>query len=160
MGKPTWTFVLDSSCKVPLVLLSWFIMSLQLKIEIDAIPKSLGRHFYLLLNLQFFSLFLVQLLESFQQSFPTLEFPPLPERGDFDLKEVLESPYFFNWSKEISFVLLLLWYHASFIVSLSSHLAYYITGRGKLNEALPKDLWWVLHCIYHGRCNGAPIRVV
>jgi len=37
-----------------------------------------------------------QLLESFQESFPSLEFPPLPERGDLDLKEVLESPYFFN----------------------------------------------------------------
>ncbi|CAL9063120.1 unnamed protein product [Musa banksii] len=37
-----------------------------------------------------------ELLESFQQSFPTLNFPPLPERGDFDLKDVLESPYFFN----------------------------------------------------------------
>ncbi|THG07185.1 hypothetical protein TEA_003707 [Camellia sinensis var. sinensis] len=36
------------------------------------------------------------LLESFQKSFPTLSFPPLPERGDFDLKDVLESPYFFN----------------------------------------------------------------
>ncbi|XP_042520027.1 DNA-directed RNA polymerase 2B, chloroplastic/mitochondrial-like [Macadamia integrifolia] len=39
---------------------------------------------------------LENLLESFQQSFPTLSFPPLPERGDFDLREVLESPYFFN----------------------------------------------------------------
>ncbi|CAO2825253.1 unnamed protein product [Amaranthus hypochondriacus] len=39
---------------------------------------------------------LENLLESFQQSFPTLSFPPLPERGDFDLKEVLDSPYFFN----------------------------------------------------------------
>ncbi|KAB1211404.1 DNA-directed RNA polymerase 2B, chloroplastic/mitochondrial [Morella rubra] len=39
---------------------------------------------------------LENLLESFQQSFPTLSFPPLPERGDFDLKDVLESPYFFN----------------------------------------------------------------
>ncbi|XP_034707370.1 DNA-directed RNA polymerase 2, chloroplastic/mitochondrial-like isoform X1 [Vitis riparia] len=39
---------------------------------------------------------LENLLESFQQSFPALEFPPLPERGDFDLREVLESPYFFN----------------------------------------------------------------
>lgn len=44
-------------------------------------------------------LFYVQLVESFQQSFPTLTFPPLPERGDFDLKDVLESPYFFNWSR-------------------------------------------------------------
>lgn len=39
---------------------------------------------------------LENLLESFQQSFPDLKFPPLPERGDFDLREVLESPYFFN----------------------------------------------------------------
>lgn len=39
----------------------------------------------------------VQLHESFQTSFPTLKFPPLPERGNFDLREVLKSPYFFNW---------------------------------------------------------------
>ncbi|BFG26451.1 hypothetical protein CerSpe_127250 [Prunus speciosa] len=39
---------------------------------------------------------LENLLESFQQSFPALTFPPLPERGDFDLRDVLESPYFFN----------------------------------------------------------------
>ncbi|KAJ4978990.1 hypothetical protein NE237_009770 [Protea cynaroides] len=39
---------------------------------------------------------LENLLESFQQSFPALSFPPLPERGDFDLRVVLESPYFFN----------------------------------------------------------------
>ncbi|KAL2905252.1 DNA-directed RNA polymerase 1B mitochondrial [Bienertia sinuspersici] len=36
------------------------------------------------------------LLDSFQKDFPNLEFPPLPERGDFDLREVLGSPYFFN----------------------------------------------------------------
>ena len=39
----------------------------------------------------------MQLLESFEKSFPTLSFPPLPDRGDFELREVLESPYFFNW---------------------------------------------------------------
>lgn len=39
---------------------------------------------------------LENLLESFQKSFPQSRFPPLPERGDFDLKEVLKSPYFFN----------------------------------------------------------------
>ncbi|KAK4853516.1 hypothetical protein QYF36_010423 [Acer negundo] len=39
---------------------------------------------------------LENLLESFQTSYPTLTFPPLPERGNFDLKVVLESPYFFN----------------------------------------------------------------
>ncbi|XP_057482545.1 DNA-directed RNA polymerase 1, mitochondrial-like [Actinidia eriantha] len=39
---------------------------------------------------------LENLLESFEKTFPTLNLPPLPERGDFDLREVLESPYFFN----------------------------------------------------------------
>lgn len=39
---------------------------------------------------------LENLLESFEKSFPKLKFPPLPERGDFDMKEVLESTYFFN----------------------------------------------------------------
>ncbi|CAB4319253.1 unnamed protein product [Prunus armeniaca] len=39
---------------------------------------------------------LESLLESFQASYPALTFPPLPERGDFDLLQVLESPYFFN----------------------------------------------------------------
>lgn len=39
---------------------------------------------------------LENLLGSFEKSFPDLKFPPLPERGDFDLREVLESPYFFN----------------------------------------------------------------
>lgn len=39
---------------------------------------------------------LENLLEGFEKSFPALKFPPLPERGDFDLKEVLDSPYFFN----------------------------------------------------------------
>lgn len=39
---------------------------------------------------------LENLLSSFQESFPHLTFPALPARGDFALKEVLESPYFFN----------------------------------------------------------------
>ncbi|KAB1206594.1 DNA-directed RNA polymerase 1B, mitochondrial [Morella rubra] len=39
---------------------------------------------------------LEDLLESFHKSFPDLTFPPLPERGDFDLRDVLKSPYFFN----------------------------------------------------------------
>jgi DNA-directed RNA polymerase len=39
---------------------------------------------------------LENLLESFEKSFPELKFPPLPERGDFDLTDVLGSPYFFN----------------------------------------------------------------
>ncbi|KAJ4833082.1 DNA-directed RNA polymerase 2, chloroplastic/mitochondrial [Turnera subulata] len=39
---------------------------------------------------------LENLLEGFEQSFPSLSFPPLPERGDFDLRDVLQSPYFFN----------------------------------------------------------------
>lgn len=39
---------------------------------------------------------LENLLESFQKSFPSLNFPPLPERGDFYLHNVLDSTYFFN----------------------------------------------------------------
>uniref|UniRef100_A0A0D3EF84 DNA-directed RNA polymerase n=1 Tax=Brassica oleracea var. oleracea TaxID=109376 RepID=A0A0D3EF84_BRAOL len=39
---------------------------------------------------------LENLLESFEKSFPYLDFPPLPERGDLDLKLVLDSSYFFN----------------------------------------------------------------
>ncbi|XP_027919149.1 DNA-directed RNA polymerase 3, chloroplastic isoform X2 [Vigna unguiculata] len=39
---------------------------------------------------------LENLLEGFETSHPRLAFPPVPERGDFDLGKVLESPYFFN----------------------------------------------------------------
>ncbi|KAI4335521.1 hypothetical protein L6164_014159 [Bauhinia variegata] len=39
---------------------------------------------------------LENLLEEFETTYPGLVFPPLPGRGDFDLRQVLESPYFFN----------------------------------------------------------------
>ncbi|KAK9067152.1 hypothetical protein SSX86_014477 [Deinandra increscens subsp. villosa] len=39
---------------------------------------------------------LENLLDGFQKSFPTVSFPPLPDRGNFDLLDVLESSYFFN----------------------------------------------------------------
>jgi len=39
---------------------------------------------------------LENLLEEFQESFPTLEFPPCPPQGNFDVREVLTSTYFFN----------------------------------------------------------------
>uniref|UniRef100_A0A7N0RC54 DNA-directed RNA polymerase n=1 Tax=Kalanchoe fedtschenkoi TaxID=63787 RepID=A0A7N0RC54_KALFE len=39
---------------------------------------------------------LENLLQGFEEAFPKLQFPPLPDRGDFDLREVLSSPYFFN----------------------------------------------------------------
>ncbi|KAL6187852.1 hypothetical protein ACLB2K_039247 [Fragaria x ananassa] len=39
---------------------------------------------------------LENLLKSFQESFPKLIFPSLPDRGDFDLRQVLGSTYFFN----------------------------------------------------------------
>ncbi|CAM8942508.1 unnamed protein product [Rhodiola kirilowii] len=39
---------------------------------------------------------LENLLESFQKAYPTLTFPSLPERGNLDLRQVLDSPYFFN----------------------------------------------------------------
>ena len=53
-------------------------------------------HWCMIMFDDFFCFTFLQLLESFQKSFPTLNFPPLPERGDFDLRDVLESPYFFN----------------------------------------------------------------
>ncbi|CAO1948721.1 unnamed protein product [Urochloa humidicola] len=39
---------------------------------------------------------LENLLEEFQTLFPTLEFPPCPPQGNFDVREVLNSTYFFN----------------------------------------------------------------
>ncbi|KAJ7520204.1 hypothetical protein O6H91_20G072100 [Diphasiastrum complanatum] len=39
---------------------------------------------------------LEELLKSFEKRFPNLEFPPVPDRGDLDLNEVLKAPYFFN----------------------------------------------------------------
>lgn len=39
---------------------------------------------------------LEDLLENFQKTFPSLSFPALPERGDFNLKDVQDSTYFFN----------------------------------------------------------------
>lgn len=36
------------------------------------------------------------MLEGFETSYPG--FPPVPERGHFDLGKILESPYFFNWT--------------------------------------------------------------
>ncbi|VAI80753.1 unnamed protein product [Triticum turgidum subsp. durum] len=39
---------------------------------------------------------LENLLEEFQTLFPTVEFPPCPAQGNFDVREVLKSTYFFN----------------------------------------------------------------
>lgn len=39
---------------------------------------------------------LENLLKDFQESFPDVNFPPIPTRGDFDLREVLQATYFFN----------------------------------------------------------------
>lgn len=41
-------------------------------------------------------LYSMQLLLDFQTQFPDLVFPEVPARGDFEMKEVLKSPYFFN----------------------------------------------------------------
>lgn len=60
--------------------------------DIDRMNQILREQFVELYNIPI----LENLHENFQRSFPTLTFPPLPERGDFDLKEVLHSPYFFN----------------------------------------------------------------
>lgn len=39
---------------------------------------------------------LENLLRDFQYSFPELKFPPIPNKGSLDLKEVLNSTYFFS----------------------------------------------------------------
>ncbi|CAN1166839.1 DNA-directed RNA polymerase 3, chloroplastic [Linum perenne] len=53
-----------------------------------------------LLREKFVELYSMPILENLQESFhttyPGLVFPPLPERGTFDLNEVLKSEYFFN----------------------------------------------------------------
>lgn len=38
----------------------------------------------------------LQLLEEFEKNYPGIEFPDLPPRGSFNIKEVLKSTYFFN----------------------------------------------------------------
>lgn len=52
------------------------------------------------LRQQFIDLYEKPLLEDLRQSLqrrcPEVDFPPLPERGDLDMKLVLESPYFFS----------------------------------------------------------------
>ncbi|EPS71577.1 hypothetical protein M569_03175, partial [Genlisea aurea] len=60
--------------------------------DVDELNRILREKFVELYELPI----LENLLESFQVSFPTLSFPPLPPRGDFDLREVMQSPYFFN----------------------------------------------------------------
>ncbi|KAG6420986.1 hypothetical protein SASPL_117532 [Salvia splendens] len=60
--------------------------------DVDVMNRILREKFVELYETQV----LENLLESFEQSFPSLTFPPLPERGDFDLREVLDSEYFFN----------------------------------------------------------------
>lgn len=64
---------------------------------------------YIYWQLLFFLLIVsdnLQLLENFETSYPALAFPPLPQRGDFELEEVLVSPYFFNWVSAVYISLL------------------------------------------------------
>jgi len=39
---------------------------------------------------------LEDLRDQFVTNYPTLDFPPVPERGSLDLRLVLKSPYFFQ----------------------------------------------------------------
>jgi len=39
---------------------------------------------------------LEDLRDQFVTNYPTLDFPPVPERGSLDLRLVLQSPYFFQ----------------------------------------------------------------
>ncbi|CAH8263306.1 unnamed protein product [Arabidopsis lyrata] len=60
--------------------------------DVDTMNRILREKFVELYNTPI----LEDLLQSFQESYPNLVFPPVPKRGDFDLKEVLKSQYFFN----------------------------------------------------------------
>ncbi|KAK7281553.1 hypothetical protein RIF29_09650 [Crotalaria pallida] len=60
--------------------------------DVDKMNQILRENFVELYNMPI----LENLLEGFQTSYPGLDFPPLPKRGDFDLQKVLDSPYFFN----------------------------------------------------------------
>ncbi|WOK98267.1 DNA-directed RNA polymerase 2A-like isoform X1 [Canna indica] len=60
--------------------------------DVDRMNKILREEFVALHSIPI----LENLLEEFQTSFPTLTFPPLPDRGDLHLNKVFESPYFFN----------------------------------------------------------------
>lgn len=145
----------------------WFIISLQLTCE-QHHPQVILQAF-LLFNSSIFFPLSVQLLESFQQSFPALEFPPLPERGDFDLREVLESPYFFNWSKErvffSSYALVMPCLHICCITIFAS-LPTTLLGMASWMRRIPKIPGGAfLHCSckYPGRCAspmGSSLAVV
>ena len=39
---------------------------------------------------------LENLLDSLERRYPQIQFPPVPERGQFNIKEVLKSEYFFH----------------------------------------------------------------
>lgn len=39
---------------------------------------------------------LLDLAEEFSERYPDIEFPPVPLGGDLQIKEVLDSPYFFS----------------------------------------------------------------
>ncbi|KAJ6759222.1 DNA-DIRECTED RNA polymerase [Salix koriyanagi] len=60
--------------------------------DVDLMNRILREKFVELYNMPI----LENLLEDFQTAYPSLKFPPLPERGNFDLQKVLRSPYFFN----------------------------------------------------------------
>ncbi|KAG6739821.1 hypothetical protein POTOM_057436 [Populus tomentosa] len=64
--------------------------------DVDLMNRILREKFVELYNMPILENVSAMLLEDFQTSYPTLKFPPLPERGNFDLQEVLRSPYFFN----------------------------------------------------------------
>jgi len=53
-----------------------------------------------LLRREFLALYTIPIMEDLRESFvrryPDCSFPPLPERGDLDLKQVMSSAYFFS----------------------------------------------------------------
>ena len=60
--------------------------------DIDQLNKILREEFVTLYKQPL----LENLLRDFKLSYPDLQFPDIPQRGNLDLKEVLNSTYFFS----------------------------------------------------------------
>ena len=60
--------------------------------DIPILSENLREQFILLYE----SPVLENLSESLEKRFPDIEFPPIPDRGDFDVQDVRDSVYFFH----------------------------------------------------------------
>lgn len=68
--------------------------------DITYLNKEIRQQVYIIFLNQFVHLhsqpLLENLLSNFKSSYPELKFPDIPPRGELDLKNVLDSTYFFS----------------------------------------------------------------